>query len=358
MLPRTSKADAARWQSHQGAQNVNTRDFVSQGELRIVRIGQPQTNWSICKPNTGKQEYNNQVTAKHSQADCKQLLETSSNSVQFVKKYVGIFYCFHSYSQSQTGISVYNNVTISGDVSLLRSILSISPPGQAVFMYIRHPIIDYISFIFTKPQTHKHNLLQLTLYCDLCDYPFHPMFSLVSDSDIICLGALPDATLEIPLSQYKSFLDDTLEWSSIRVDVQPEPAALEAQPAKRAGRSSTNIWTRVEDDLLVRLIQMYGPQNWKQLAQIFNAETVGAQRKMPSIVQHWVRVLDPKKTNRKWTAQEDLKLVAAMRCCQPRAWKKISDLLEGRTDNQIVSRLKGLRKNFLVMQEFGAEYFP
>eukprot|EP00702_Spironucleus_salmonicida_P001830 EST43121.1 Myb-like DNA-binding domain-containing protein [Spironucleus salmonicida] len=122
------------------------------------------------------------------------------------------------------------------------------------------------------------------------------------------------------------------------------------------GRTKSNIWCEQENSLLSTLILEYGAKNWSFISQKFNQLNY-RQRGQASIVQHWVRVLTPEKTQRKWSGDEDNLLINVLLKSPRRQWKYMAKQLEGRTDNQIINRLKVLKNNKKWIN-IDRDYFP
>ncbi|KAH0573154.1 Myb-like DNA-binding domain-containing protein [Spironucleus salmonicida] len=126
----------------------------------------------------------------------------------------------------------------------------------------------------------------------------------------------------------------------------------------KSGRRFQNIWSQQEDQLLIKLMSNKNAQKWKDITETFNEAQIGKYRDTSSIVQHWVRVLNPKKILKKWTEEEDTLLLNILKVSPPRQWKKIADQMPDRTDNQIVSRLKAIKKYVIDKDNQFQNLFP
>ncbi|CAL9095574.1 unnamed protein product, partial [Musa textilis] len=87
-------------------------------------------------------------------------------------------------------------------------------------------------------------------------------------------------------------------------------------------------WRPAEDSKLRRLVELYGPQNWKLIAEKLNG------RSGKSCRLRWFNQLDPKINRRPFTEQEEEKLMTAHRLYGNK-WATIARLFPGRTDNAV-----------------------
>ncbi|KAJ8504319.1 hypothetical protein OPV22_005205 [Ensete ventricosum] len=87
-------------------------------------------------------------------------------------------------------------------------------------------------------------------------------------------------------------------------------------------------WRPAEDSKLRRLVELYGPQNWKLIAEKLKG------RSGKSCRLRWFNQLDPKINRRPFTEQEEEKLMTAHRSYGNK-WATIARLFPGRTDNAV-----------------------
>ncbi|KAK9073152.1 hypothetical protein SSX86_007476 [Deinandra increscens subsp. villosa] len=87
-------------------------------------------------------------------------------------------------------------------------------------------------------------------------------------------------------------------------------------------------WRPAEDEKLMGLVRLYGPQNWNSIAEKLHG------RSGKSCRLRWFNQLDPRINRRPFTDEEEEKLLAAHRIHGNR-WAFISRLFPGRTDNAV-----------------------
>ncbi|KAF0427349.1 putative myb transcription factor [Gigaspora margarita] len=109
-------------------------------------------------------------------------------------------------------------------------------------------------------------------------------------------------------------------------------------PAIRRGR-----WKKEEDEALRNAVSIYGAGNWVKVQQYVLGRTDVQCR------ERWMNVLNPDIKKDSWTNEEDAKLLELSRSIGVGKWAKISAFMDGRTDNQCWRRYKVLKK--LEMQK-------
>ncbi|XP_024022157.1 uncharacterized protein LOC21400403 isoform X2 [Morus notabilis] len=100
-------------------------------------------------------------------------------------------------------------------------------------------------------------------------------------------------------------------------------------------RERVGRWTPDEDKRLKVAQMLFGPRNWKKIAQFVPGRTEVQCR------ERWVNSLDPSLNWGKWTAEEDSKLREAT-VKHGHCWSKVAAALPRRTDNMCRRRWKRL----------------
>ena len=131
-------------------------------------------------------------------------------------------------------------------------------------------------------------------------------------------------------------------------DPLPNPFASAAAPANKPvlTRKKAVAWTQEEDFRLLTAVSRFGCRDWRMISAF-----VGSGRTSSQCNQRWTRALNPAINHNPWTPGEDarlLELVGKMGCCR---WRKIAELLNGRTDLQCRHRYLQLSKREDVKEE-------
>ncbi|XP_022738805.1 uncharacterized protein LOC111291381 isoform X2 [Durio zibethinus] len=98
-------------------------------------------------------------------------------------------------------------------------------------------------------------------------------------------------------------------------------------------RQRVGRWTHAEDKYLKVAVMLFGPKNWKKIAEVVPGRTQVQCR------ERWVNSLDPALNLGIWTKEEDLRLEAAIEE-HGYCWSKIATCMLSRTDNQCWRRWK------------------
>ncbi|OMO70040.1 hypothetical protein CCACVL1_19130, partial [Corchorus capsularis] len=92
-------------------------------------------------------------------------------------------------------------------------------------------------------------------------------------------------------------------------------------------RQSVGRWNRDEDKRLTVAVMLFGPKNWKKISEVVPGRTQVQCR------ERWVNSLDPSLNFGSWTKEEDSRLKIAIKK-HGYCWSKIAASMPSRTDNQ------------------------
>nr|URY18755.1 MYB protein [Zanthoxylum bungeanum] len=87
-------------------------------------------------------------------------------------------------------------------------------------------------------------------------------------------------------------------------------------------------WSKEEDEIIIELVNKYGPKKWSTIAQHL-AGRIGKQCR-----ERWHNHLNPAINKEAWTQEEELALIRAHQIYGNR-WAELTKFLPGRTDNAI-----------------------
>nr|URY18752.1 MYB protein [Zanthoxylum bungeanum] len=87
-------------------------------------------------------------------------------------------------------------------------------------------------------------------------------------------------------------------------------------------------WSKEEDEIIIELVNKYGPKKWSTIAQHLPGR-IGKQCR-----ERWHNHLNPAINKEAWTQEEELALIRAHQIYGNR-WAELTKLLPGRTDNSI-----------------------
>ena len=129
-----------------------------------------------------------------------------------------------------------------------------------------------------------------------------------------------------------------------------------ARPVKRS-----SMWTKEQDDLLVKAVQMYKGKSWKSIS-----ERVGADKSHIQCLHRWQKVLDPDLVKGPWTNAEDQIIMDMVTKYGPKRWSMIAKQLQGRTGkqcrerwiNQLDPNISKEVSTFLICRLGGGGSFP
>jgi hypothetical protein len=131
----------------------------------------------------------------------------------------------------------------------------------------------------------------------------------------------------------------------MKMDDTPLPAQSDGTVGPEQDRRTVRSWSNEEDRRLVGGIYRFGPENWKRVA-----EFVGNGRTRAQCAQRWIRGLNPKISKRRWTPEEDHRLLQLYADQQDGSWAKIAYILGDRTDVQVRYRYRKLMRMAQLME--------
>ena len=108
-------------------------------------------------------------------------------------------------------------------------------------------------------------------------------------------------------------------------------------------------FTPDEDKALNLLVNKYGTENWRLIAQEMNGRNPRQCR------ERWINYVSPKLSQAPWTHEEDLLLVQQYKMIGSR-WHKLAQCFPNRSANNILIHFKNLNKNG-AFQKIESELF-
>ncbi|OMJ71650.1 hypothetical protein SteCoe_30069 [Stentor coeruleus] len=109
------------------------------------------------------------------------------------------------------------------------------------------------------------------------------------------------------------------------------------------------MWNPKEDDLLRNLMQKYGGKNWKAIAEFFPEKTE------IQCFHRWEKVLNPTIIKGPWTSEEDEMVIKLVQTYGPHHWSIIANKLPGRIGKQCRERWHNHLNPNIKQDEWNAE---
>jgi hypothetical protein len=131
--------------------------------------------------------------------------------------------------------------------------------------------------------------------------------------------------------------------------LRPQPGAVPAGAGLPAIRKRPTHWTAEEDERLLAAIKLNGTDKWPAVAAAVGGRT------RSQCAQRWHRCLDSNLEKRNWTFEEEQKLLEAVSSLGDKAWTRVASAVGRRSDVQCRWRYKFLSKK---AEEAGTEIRP
>ncbi|KAG2300579.1 hypothetical protein Bca4012_012305 [Brassica carinata] len=119
----------------------------------------------------------------------------------------------------------------------------------------------------------------------------------------------------------------------------PQGMITEGNPKSRQGRTSgparrstRGQWTPEEDEILTKAVHSFKGKNWKKIAEFFKDRTD------VQCLHRWQKVLNPELVKGPWTKEEDEMIVQLIQKYGPKKWSTIARFLPGRIGKQCRER--------------------
>ncbi|PPD99326.1 hypothetical protein GOBAR_DD03648 [Gossypium barbadense] len=105
-------------------------------------------------------------------------------------------------------------------------------------------------------------------------------------------------------------------------------------------RSTKGQWTAEEDDILSKAVQRFKGKNWKKIAECFKDRTD------VQCLHRWQKVLNPELVKGPWSKEEDELIIELVNKYGPKKWSTIAQHLPGRIGKQCRERCDSGAVNF------------
>ena len=109
-------------------------------------------------------------------------------------------------------------------------------------------------------------------------------------------------------------------------------------------RNPKKIWKKEEDETLIRLIELHGPNRWSFIAQGID----GRQGKQCR--ERWFNHLNPEISKEQWSEQEEW-ILCLLHKLYGNKWAVLTQLIKGRTDNSIKNHWNSIMRRKIHIYE-------
>lgn len=114
--------------------------------------------------------------------------------------------------------------------------------------------------------------------------------------------------------------------------VEKVRAALHGRTTGPTRRSTKGQWTPEEDETLRKAVQRFQGKNWKKIAECFKDRTD------VQCLHRWQKVLNPELVKGPWSKEEDDVMIELVNKYGPKKWSTIAQHLPGRIGKQCRER--------------------
>jgi myb proto-oncogene protein len=108
--------------------------------------------------------------------------------------------------------------------------------------------------------------------------------------------------------------------------------ALQGRTSGPTRRSTKGQWTTEEDEILRKAVQRFKGKNWKKIAECFKDRTD------VQCLHRWQKVLNPELVKGPWSKEEDEIIIELVNKYGPKKWSTIAQHLPGRIGKQCRER--------------------
>ncbi|KAK8523380.1 hypothetical protein V6N12_047900 [Hibiscus sabdariffa] len=136
---------------------------------------------------------------------------------------------------------------------------------------------------------------------------------------------------------YKGTMDGegTISTPSVALSVGDGAQRMQTLHGRTSGptrRSTKGHWTSEEDEILRKAVQRFNGKNWKKIAECFKGRTD------VQCLHRWQKVLNPELVKGPWSKEEDELIIELVNKFGPKKWSTIAQHLPGRIGKQCRER--------------------